>query len=122
MGRPKRQHDEELTRDLEKLVADAGSMRRAAKFLKIDATTLGRSLEKRAFSKATRARILAVRGGGEGISTSAKSSISDAAETRAEALQMLQKTSTLLHQALERLEAVEARLESFPDVVPGHSV
>ncbi len=104
MGRPPRTADEDLTVQVQSLAARVGSLRKVAFSLGIEPSTLSRSVSRRAFSRATKKRILENWGAAIAPLSTSKMPHDDE-ERRQKMLHLMTALNSLLLTAIAELEA-----------------
>ena len=114
MGRPPRTTDEDLTIQIQSLVAREGSMRKVALSLGIEPSTLSRSVAKGAFSRTTKKRILENWGNASHSFSSQKMQHSDVKD-RQNLLHLMTILNSILSTAVAELEAPLGKVDS-PEV------
>lgn len=104
MGRPPRTVDEDLTIQIQSLVTRVGSLRKVAISLGIEPSTLSRSVSRRAFSRATKRRIVENWGSAIDPLTNSKMPHGDSA-SREKMLHLMITLNSALSTAIAELEA-----------------
>ena len=112
MGRPKRQPDRSFAQRVEKLIAIHGSRRQVALAAGIAPTTLARSLDQKAFDRGTRDKVEVLLPREVARSRSVLLAPTGRARSVEEVLQILQKLSKLLPEAMQELEAAMSQADS----------